>query len=407
MSGLALFFRDHLQSEADTNDYSTSLRDCETKPAQSQSFEENTALSQFAEKGDYEKWRDSRDNFLLCYFALRFSTHSDATEIEPASPRNQLTFPPDETDSPRLETQNNIFSAETEQHSPHENIRIVIPDVRETHHHAERIRDIDLLAKSVTLLLCKAEKRFAFRQSQRAQFTCGTVPHPMYIHTGTSMANLPRLTLGGFQEDGPLRSYYKTVVNFEMKQVQDDISLLRQRAEYLEEDHIRAERIHVFFYGKYAETLDSILRSQQSHNLYFSIQNVPHRCVFPYPASGWYEAHDLSACCLGIGDWSAKMEVAGEEGNEVNHSFDHPDMRIFVATGSRLETIEHVSLLTPCRENGVTVENVEIENSPFFDLAEQFPLTVVSELDYDYYTIVSNDLTHMVPFRCILTAMYS
>lgn len=408
MSGLAFFFRSHLESDkADTNDYNTSLRDCETKSAEIHQSLVNTPFGHFAETGDYQKWKEWRDKFLRIYAQQRFSSQENVTVVESTTPRNRVTLPTDEPASPQLETQNIMFvTAEVEQPSSQENsVHFHTPSIRSTHHHAERIRDIDLLAKSVTLLTCKAEKRFAFRQLERYKAVCDKTPYPMYLHTSTPA--LPRLTLGGFQEDGPLLPFYTTVLNFEMKQVQEDMSLLRQRAEYLEEDYVKAERIHVFFYGNYAETLESIFRRQQTYHLYFSIQNVPHKCVFPYPASDWYEAHDLSACCVCIGDRNSDLNLADDDDEDdegVILSFDHPEMKIFVATGSRLEKIEHVSLLTPCREKGVAVEGVEIKDSPFCDLAEQRPLTVVPESDYAYVQLVSMDM--LCAFNAFVSTKY-
>ncbi len=407
---MALFFRDHLQSEADTNDYNTSLRDCETKTVEEESLE-NAPLSQLADSGDYVTWKKMREKFLLFYSTLRFSTQDQPIAVGPSRPQPPpriIAF--DEPDSPRLETQNNVIvlDSEQQQHSPQEIIQIRIPTIHKTHHHAERISDIDLMAKSLTLMLCKAEKRFAVRQPPRVQFACNALSHPMYLHTSTP--NWPRLTFGGFQEDGPLSSCYKAVVNFEMKQLQDDMSTLRQRAEFLEEDYVKAQRIHVFFYGKYAEALATIFLQQQTHHLYFSIQNVPHKCVFPYPASDWYEAHDMSECCLCIGDMNSKLKLADDPGNEVvNFGFDDPDMEIYVATGSRLEFIEHVSLLTPCLEHGVNVEPVRIEDSPFCDLAEQRPLKVVAQSNSTYLKLVSADSTtspSMHSYNNMLTIVY-
>jgi hypothetical protein len=401
MSGLASFFRDHLQSKAYTNDYNTSLRDCETKTVEEESLD-NAPLSQLADSGDYGTWKEMREKFLLFYSTLRFSTQDQHIAVEPSRPRQPsriIAF--DEPESPRLETQNNAILLETEQqqHYPPENIQIRVPSIHKTHHHAERICDIDLMAKSLNLMLCKAEKRFAVRQTQRVQSASNALSHPMYLHTSTP--NWPRLTLGGFQEDGPLSSCYKIVVNFEMKQVQDDMSALRLRAEFLEEDYVKAQRIHVFFYGKYAEALSTIFRQQKTDHLYFSLQNVPHKCVFPYPASDWYEAHDMSECCLCIGDRDSKMKLTDEQGNEVmNFGFDHPDMKIYVATGSRLEFIEHVSCLTPCQEHGVEVEPVRIEDSPFCDLAEQRPLKVVSQSDSTYLKLVRIDSITSRSMRC-------
>ncbi|GAX14046.1 hypothetical protein FisN_5Lh030 [Fistulifera solaris] len=246
------------------------------------------------------------------------------------------------------------------------------------------------MANSLTLMICKAEKRFAVRQTRRVQLASNTLSHPMYIYTSTP--NCPRLTLGGFQDDGPLSPCYKTVINFEMRQVQEDVSTLRQRAEFLEENYVKAQRIHVFFYGTYAEALSTIFLQKQTQHLYFSLQNVPHTCVFPYPASNWHEAHDMSECCLCIGDRDSKMKLTDDQGNEVmSFGFDHPDMEIYVATGSRLEFIEHVSCLTPCQEHGVNVEPVRIEDSPFCDLAEQRPLKLVSQSDSTYIKLSDLD----------------
>lgn len=381
MSGLALFFRDHMQTDR-VKTYHTSL--LESQPLSNQSNQNKSPWSHFVGQTNYREWKRARNQLLRTYSYHRL-VHIDTKK------QQKVTI-----DHSNLLLDDILKRFRHDVNYTEE--RFITPHIQLTHHQAERIEDIDLMASSVSLMVCHVEKFWPFRDLHRMKLSCNptdetssslssVLSQPMYLHF--SEPQFPRLTIGGFQEDGPLASGYDHVLNMEVTQIVDEKRLLRQHAEY-QEDYVGAKRIHVFFYGNYATSLESILRKKKTNDMiWLSLQSIPNKCVIPYAPAGWFDAYDLSSTCLCIADESSTIKIVDENNQQTKLRFDRFDMELFIATGSSSQHIEHIYRISPRQTDGVLIESMKVENSPFALLSKQLHVTKIPSPLLVYEKIVS------------------
>lgn len=116
--------------------------------------------------------------------------------------------------------------------------------------------------------------------------------------------------------DGPLIFGYNRVVSFEVTQwLLGEENELRQRAQHCMNEKPKT-RIMVFLYDGWAKALETVLKrksatssssSDPSPTLLLRMENIPAACVFPYGEADWAD-NDMVPFCVCIGDKSPTIK---------------------------------------------------------------------------------------------------
>jgi hypothetical protein len=323
--------------------YATSIMASLPSEEEDQQEEPSPEKQQEGPGSTWKQWRHRQREELEMFIQQRL--HGMKTANAPITPRvHDETQESQESESPEdsfLETQQ-PFEEETDQGDDEQQIQH-IPHVDETHQPVNNLLDLDLYAGGVTLDLCEVDKMWKLRVLRR--------PSTKYYDSLAPKrpqkdAHFSRSTWQYCAEDGPLKIGYgrdAKVLSLEVCPQQMAQTELRQRAERMHEEIKTPRRLRVFFYNKYAESVEALLnkltkakkkkaekgKKDSSVKLILSLQKIPPHCIFPFVPTDWYDRHDQSECCLCIGDIS--LVTVDIPRHDFHFPFDLPGMVLYLA----------------------------------------------------------------------------
>lgn len=347
MSGLATFFHDFIQDAYEDENttareppsYETSLSD--VIPATSDNKDNDEAAQprhSYAlttkELIDRKGWREFTKMYLQLYVSYRFLDPDDREENTTtgnlptvvARKRRHIDEEEDVDDESMFETQEKLV-VETEQQTrsaADDDPSMIVPHVLATIHTVEeQLNDVNLLTKELTLTDCSVSRYWPLRRCRRTAIGSAIPARSLSVY-GADEA-LPRLDLPSYNDDGPLSTCYRQVLSVEVVVRSPPAVGVRATAS-------SAQRLHLFFYGNYAEAMEQLLSSvtDPQSKVVITLECVPAKCIFPHAPTDWYDTHNRSPCCVCVGDES-KLLVEDPASNEAyNIRMDHESMRVYV-----------------------------------------------------------------------------
>lgn len=368
MSGLLGFFQKFMPTNAssDTSTYQTSLLDSGTCQPEEELEIEDEELPDYTEEPlDYKQWKKQRNVKLLKFFTKRFfpetngennndsdssSTEESEMEVDTQETTNddsQECSPLDGPDTQQLDTQqqpqipqhimeeataDSLFSKKKKAKK-----RTTIPYLADTVHDVSRIEDIDLHTKQATIDITMVTKVFDLRPTKRHAVT-KDVYEPRYRPILGSTTLLPTISNTPVQCDGPLSTIYsKCVLSLEISQLDlEPLNPARRAAAAAAsalEDQPSNQRMRVFFYDHYAQSLHSILQdyNPKKQTILLQIVHVSAHSVMPYAYANWHDQQeDMLPTCLCIGGESSMKIVGAEQARFDNNQLE---LRIAVING--------------------------------------------------------------------------
>jgi hypothetical protein len=398
MSGLALFFREHIHGQGSNANvpYATSLLDV-LAPKTTPDKGPDPSITQGPTSivpVTVQAWRNAQKTVLSEFFTRRI-IGDDIDEESNDENTSNLNLRSEPSHSPRrtrtndrhpedtaLETQQDQMDdtrgdsdkevSQTPRHGDNDHAastatgqveRTVargifcmprhVPHERETSGVASTIAELDLYVNAVSLHLCRANLYWPRRRTRRIMdFPSHYLPHYQDDGPVSVLYNpIKRLGSGG-GSTAPLPS----VISVEIHQCHLDVepvSELRRRAQQLHWSlqHVKAHlsTTTMYLYGAYAERFHDLLEEvqnvQRKHStatvqLYLLPVHIPFWCVLPQPARDWYEA-DTTPFCLCIGD-----ETSMQIDDEARFRLDHPPllMQCLVVNDNDSTTLAHFTL---------------------------------------------------------------
>jgi len=338
MSGLAYFFRDHLENapDAPADDEDDAV---EAASAYQQSI---APLQQQRDDGDhsvvvqdYKEYVKEKRQELLTFLNERMvgnnSNQKDFDDGEDGqankeSKQQEEAQSDDDDQEERPETQQldqPLLNQPDDGDDDDNSSRFAgvvpatkFPHISETSQTVSNISEIDLYCNKIQLNLCTVDKVWDFRNTKRNK------KHPAKEKQYRS-----------FLSDGPLNIIYNNVYSMEIRQcLEQPATELRKRAEQLHNinhDHT----VKVFFYNEYAKRLKKLQEIARKENkkrklqLYMAFQSIPSQCVLPFDggAADWYETTQFVLC---IGDQSNTVISNPEEDEKEYLRFDSNNMKI-------------------------------------------------------------------------------
>jgi hypothetical protein len=377
MSGLALFFREHIHgqgSEANVP-YATSLLDVVAAERTTTPHQENDPSSDgptptSSVQPTVQAWRNAQKKVLSEFFTRRIigddideeSNDEDTSNLNLRSPRRTRTTNDRHHEDPVLETQqdqideirgdNDKEVSQTPRHGDDDDHAALtgdaselvaqggifamprhVPHERETSGVASNIAELDLYVNAVSLHLCRAQLYWPRRRTRRKMdFASHYLPHYQDDGPVSVLYNpIRRLGSGGVGGSTAIGTPLPSVISVEIHQCHLDatpISELRRRAQQLHHSvRARLAATTMYLYGAYAERFHELLEEVQSvqrkHStatvkLYLVPLNIPFWCVLPHPARDWYEA-DTTPFCLCIGD-ETSMQIDDDDRFRLDHA---------------------------------------------------------------------------------------
>jgi hypothetical protein len=202
-----------------------------------------------------------------------------------------------------------------------------IPRVQTAQHIVHRVSQIDLHTKILHLNLCRVEKIWPLRQTQRMAGSWHSAAR--LICRPDSL--LPCFRFGRHEDDGPLFIAYKEVVTMEVTQMERPMNVqLHETTSNIYPEAKLSRRVFVYFYNHYAQMVNAFMEQNLDSTFYVRLLNVPATCIFPYQQDhpGGF-ADDVCAYVLCMGGASRVRSINnGQNGGRL--SFDHPSMKILL-----------------------------------------------------------------------------
>ena len=354
MSGLAVFFRNHLPQPPDEGAapppdadaaYQQSLATVHENLKANHAAAEETDdddESTVAAVEDYQTYQENRKMDLIKFLRLRIvgDDEEDDEEEEEENQKadrkkaNETTTDDEDDVGPETQQLEPVHQEEKkqgehgeesagggdEEEESHKKSKLsLLPHISETSQAVSNISEIDLYASKVHLNLCTVDKVWGYRSTRRHK-------------------NHPSKSFDCFQNDGILHLLYKHVFTIEIQQCfEQPATELRQRAEQLHNIN-HNHSCKVFLYNAYAEQfqkIQQVAREKQKKlvgskiKLYVALRNIPAKCVLPYEQhsatnNDWYETARFSLC---IGDRS-NMSITEPGAGKTKIRFDTEDMRL-------------------------------------------------------------------------------
>lgn len=339
MSGLASFFRDHLQRKSEAGrrdddgsdqghlkdsaestamarrrrielDYSTSLEETEPLatddlgPSLRNRRRTSTAKSPFTDDGHHDEpsdrrvdpgspagqgdtwkeWRRACRKLLTTYMEKRIITKPTRWS---SGDRERLAA--------GIATTASLVSWESGNSDDDANVSVV--NVHDTRHDVSYLSDLTI--------------------STRSLVRCSGVVSRVVQSRLAKRHSLRMTTRRKWSVDGPLIFGYNRVVSFEVTQwLLGEENELRQRAQHCMNEKPKTRMI-VYLYDGWAQAFDAVLKrkpatpssssSDPPPALLLRMENIPAACVFPYGEADWADS-DMVPFCVCIGDKSPTIK---------------------------------------------------------------------------------------------------
>jgi hypothetical protein len=150
--------------------------------------------------------------------------------------------------------------------------------------------------------------------STRRLVRCGGVVSRVVDGRSAKRHSLRMTTRRRWSVDGPLIFGYNRVVSFEVTQwLLGEENELRQRAQHCMNEKPKT-RMMVFLYDGWAQALEAVLKRKPASSssdppsaLLLRMDNIPAACVFPYCEADWADS-DMVPYCVCIGDKSPTIK---------------------------------------------------------------------------------------------------
>jgi hypothetical protein len=150
--------------------------------------------------------------------------------------------------------------------------------------------------------------------STRRLVSCSGVVSRVVETRSAKRQSLKMTTRRKWSVDGPLIFGYSRVVSFEVTQwMLGEENELRQRAQHCMNEKPKT-RMRVFLYDGWALSFDKVLKGKPARSssdpppaLLLRMENIPAKCVFPYDDVDWAD-NDMVPYCVCIGDKSPSIK---------------------------------------------------------------------------------------------------
>ena len=200
------------------------------------------------------------------------------------------------------------------------------PTLRQAVQSITRMEDLDLYTQDLTFALCRVEKIWPLRDTERA------ASRPFSKHSRSCTLLLGRAARIPFdfnEEDGLVAPSYEKVLSLEVVQLSSSDASQQQRrigacaprvscATSSLPKHAE-RRLKVFLYDQYAvsmqEWIDGLSSRQKQSPILMSFRDVPGACVVPFSPhhQNWLDKDTLLRHCLVIGG-ATSMKIKGYDG---------------------------------------------------------------------------------------------
>lgn len=232
----------------------------------------------------------------------------------------------------------------------------VIPHIGSASHSTTKLTELDLQTKTLQLDLCQVLRVWRLRNCRRMAHPNDGGAHSQdstqrsSVVTG-STDNMTTTGFESYEDDGPLDTVYKRVLNVEVAQLDLEINptlsspcasslisapfesgKVQLQKEIERKKRHKVKRVHIFFYNKYAEAMSTLLNEigkngdKKKLSYLLSLSHVPAHCIMPLqmsqhdPLLQQYinnpfgdERHGAqSPYCICIGD-SCSMKFGGDK----------------------------------------------------------------------------------------------
>jgi hypothetical protein len=394
MSGLTVFFRDYLSpDENDNAEYDGSLID--RLPTQQASevaeatenrgaayHDEDESAQRLSIQGQWYKERKAVFSRFMNRRLGLFVEEENATQLSQLEdqPNETQQKPPDTQQDDLFETQQ-PFSYETQAPfaptTPAVKPKLaMVPCVDSLSDIVSHVSDISLFSSLVHVPVSQVTHCWGYQRCHRRHAAAGGSKYLYYYYAFPQVPEplplLPRTADNPYLlDDGPLATVYNQCLSMELLTSAADDAIRHYveaiglaaatTTEQRSQQRIRCRRILVYFYGRYAEILDHLLKQEVPRRAFFKrtnganvtgtdtapvdnptaaipgqayvrLSHVPAKCVFPYHATDWYQRQVVADVCLGIGDLAhSRLSLPVDDtGERLKVSFDQEDLQVAI-----------------------------------------------------------------------------
>jgi hypothetical protein len=348
-SGLAQFFQEFLPKGDYSYKYETSLEETsigpEAPPVGVVEDELELEYEYTPQEFSFPQWRKFQKQSLTIYMQKRIAPQEENNEGDASSNDDGSEASSDYQSDVDVvgseEDQSNSEDGEEEEDEPvwdtqqqrlegspakpaaaaSKEKRKRIPHIAQAIHSVTRMQHIDMYTKDLSLPLCRVERISKLRTIKRC------LSHPSASASASQRCpvypgRMPRVPFLPKEEDGPLSSCFRHVLSLELVPLESESSTNTTNTK---------NRLRVFFYNKYAQSLQQWIDKLSGSNaiskanpLLMSLHHIPAICIIPFALDphDWYDQQYSLEYCLCIGDVSS-LKIAQASTSTPSAQQDH------------------------------------------------------------------------------------